>query len=112
MGCRVALSTPKAHTYEPYLRVYYSRGPCARSRRDRAPGPARRALELDERVKACLGATHFVFPQQSRTFEEWLCNSETYGNFDLLHVTGLVRLDASEPWTFERADTLEEARHT
>ena len=42
-----------------------------------------------------MATTRFQFPQEQATFEEHICNSSASGAFELLHVTGLVRLEAT-----------------
>ena len=38
--------------------------------------------------------TQFVFPQQHASPRAFVCNGEAYGEFELLQVTGVVRLEA------------------
>ena len=53
------------------------------------------ALELDERVKACLQRKAFVLPQHAHSFNSHFCNESVYGTMNLLSVSGLVRLEAA-----------------
>jgi len=52
------------------------------------------AIKLDERVVAAMADTEFVFPQEHASTRDFVCNGETYGEFELLQVTGVVRLEA------------------
>ena len=53
------------------------------------------AMKLDERVAAAMGRVHFVFPQAStRMASSHLCNHDWFGSFELMQVTGVVRLQA------------------
>ena len=53
------------------------------------------ALELDERVKACLQRKKFVLPQHAHSFNSHFCNESVYGTMNLLSVSGIVRLEAA-----------------
>ena len=51
------------------------------------------ALELDERVKACLQYKRFVLPQQTTMVQGTFCNEAVYGQLNVLSVTGLVKME-------------------
>ena len=53
-------------------------------------------MKLDERVAAAMQHVDFVFPQRSASASAGhLCNSSWYGQFEMLQVTGLVRLESN-----------------
>jgi len=53
------------------------------------------AMKLDERVAAAMGRVKFVFPQASTSMSaSHICNEDWFGSFELLQVTGVVRLQA------------------
>ena len=47
-------------------------------------------------MKQCLQRKKFVLPQQSRNISEHFCNEAVYGKLNVLCVSGVVRLDATE----------------
>lgn len=52
-------------------------------------------MKLDERVVAAMERVGFVFPQQRTSMSaSHLCNHDWFGSFELLQVTGVVRLQA------------------
>ena len=54
------------------------------------------AMKLDERVAAAMGRVRFVFPQASTSMSaSHICNHDWFGSFELLQVTGVVRLQAN-----------------
>ena len=53
------------------------------------------AMKLDERVAAAMSRVKFVFPQASTSMSaSHICNHDWFGSFELLQVTGVVRLQA------------------
>ena len=64
-------------------------------------------IQLDERVKACLQRKKFVLPQQSRNISEHFCNEAVYGKLNVLCVSGVVRLDATEAHDAEALPTFD-----
>ena len=52
------------------------------------------AMSLDERVVKAMKHVQFAFPQEQTRVSEHICNCTANGQFDLLHVTGLVRLES------------------
>ena len=51
-------------------------------------------MSLDERVVKAMKHVQFAFPQEQTRVSEHICNCTANGQFDLLHVTGLVRLES------------------
>ena len=41
-----------------------------------------------------------MLPQESEEYDQYYCNESTYANFDILFVTGLVKLDRSVETSF------------
>ena len=53
-------------------------------------------MKLDERIAAAMKHADFIFPQRNvHMYQGHLCNSEWNGDFSLLQVTGVVRLEAA-----------------
>jgi hypothetical protein len=68
------------------------------------------AMALDERVKQCLQRKLFDLPQESAMVQSTFCNESLFGTMNMLEVTGVVRMDSSDRWTFERAAAAESAK--
>jgi hypothetical protein len=52
-------------------------------------------MKLDERVAEAMSRVKFVFPQASTSMStSHICNHDWFGSFELLQVTGVVRLQA------------------
>lgn len=68
------------------------------------------AMELDQRVKACLQYKRFILPQQSKHVSAMFCNEAVYGRLNVLHVTGVVKMDHNERLTFAKMDALKQTQ--
>ena len=60
------------------------------------------AMHLDRRVEACIQHQRFELPQQSGYVSAQFCNESVQGSLNLLEITGVVKLDINDRWTFDR----------
>ena len=60
------------------------------------------AMYLDRRVEACIQHQRFELPQQSGYVSAQFCNESVQGSLNLLEITGVVKLDINDRWTFDR----------
>ena len=50
------------------------------------------AMELTDRVQACIPKTKFLLPQTNAGVVDAFCNCQVYGNLNILMVSGVVKL--------------------